>query len=119
MHKKKSVIVFFILMSVVLLYGCGDIENNKTEPKNESNSQWQSELRQSVDSSAGQSMMGQQSSSLVIHPWCIWCSRCVFLAPNNFAMQWRDAIVISNENINSPQVQKAIQHCPVDVIEVI
>ena len=56
---------------------------------------------------------------LVINPWCIGCWRCAMFAPNNFAMNGKQAEVISQENINSPQVQQASSRCPVQVIEII
>ena len=56
---------------------------------------------------------------LVINPWCIWCGRCMQIAPNNFTMGGRHAHVISQENLDSLAVQQAINICPVQVIEIV
>jgi ferredoxin len=41
------------------------------------------------------------------------------IAPNNFVMQNKQAIVTSQENINSSSVQQAISRCPVQIIEIL
>lgn len=58
------------------------------------------------------------NKDLTINPSCIWCSNCVRIAPLNFTMNnWtRKAEVISQLNISSDEVAKAIKVCPVNAI---
>ena len=60
------------------------------------------------------------NKKLIIKHSCIWCWRCLKYAPNNFKMNTkiRKVEVISQENINSTNIQKAIKNCPVDSIEI-
>jgi ferredoxin len=60
-----------------------------------------------------------QTQQLVINPGCIGCGHCVMAAPNNFAMNGRQAQVISQENIDSTAVQQAMISCKTQVIEII
>ena len=57
---------------------------------------------------------------LTINEKCIWCGHCVREAGKNFAMNSSTykAEVISQENINSNDVSKAIYRCPVDAISI-
>lgn len=59
------------------------------------------------------------NKDLTINEKCIWCSKCVRVAPTNFAMDYstHKAIIISQENNWSDRVNTAIQICPVDAIE--
>lgn len=59
------------------------------------------------------------AQKLVIHPWCVGCWRCAMFAPNNFVMNGRQAQVISQDNINAPEVQYAIKNCKTQVIEIV
>ena len=56
---------------------------------------------------------------LVIHPGCIGCGHCAMIAPNNFAMNGRQAQVISQENIDTTEVQQAMMRCKAQVIEIV
>lgn len=50
---------------------------------------------------------------------CVGCGRCVKTASSNFAMSSsKKSIVISQENLNSDSVQKAIEKCPVGAISI-
>lgn len=60
----------------------------------------------------------KQQKEISIWPGCIWCGKCTQIAPNNFAMSGREAIVISQENLDWNEVQMAIKRCPVSVIDV-
>ena len=55
---------------------------------------------------------------LSIDDRCIWCAKCIRIAPNNFAMDFdsRQAVVVSQENVDSDRVQASIDVCPVDSI---
>jgi ferredoxin len=79
----------------------GNIENKDTQKI----SQWNNDI----------------SKQLTINDKCIWCSKCVIIAPDNFAMDRSTfrAVVISQKDIFSKEVTKSIQVCPVDSIKII
>ena len=56
---------------------------------------------------------------LVIHPGCIGCGHCVRFAPTNFAMDWRQAHVVSQDNLDTENIQQAIRNCKAQVIELV
>lgn len=49
-------------------------------------------------------------------PRCIGCGRCAKIAPENFSMQGRKAVVSSQEIGSEGTVENAIKNCPVNVI---
>ena len=55
---------------------------------------------------------------LMIDEKCIWCSKCARISPENFKMnvETYKAEVISQKNIDSVNVDRAIEICPVDAI---
>ncbi len=57
---------------------------------------------------------------LAINSKCIWCRHCVKFASSNFSMDndTRKAIVISQENLDSSWVARAIDRCPVSAISI-
>lgn len=57
---------------------------------------------------------------LAINSKCIWCRHCVKFASSNFAMDNSSgkAIVISQENLDSTWVARAIGRCPVSAISI-
>ena len=64
----------------------------------------------------GQSSV-QTPQKLVIRNGCIGCGRCARIAGNAFSFQWGHAQVISQTYNDTPEVQMAIDRCPVYVIE--
>gem|GEM_PF-3597994 len=60
-----------------------------------------------------------QTQQLVINPGCIGCGHCAIFAPSNFAMNGRQAEIISQDNLDTPQIQQAIRSCKTRVIEII
>lgn len=63
--------------------------------------------------------VSKTNQQLVIHSGCIGCGRCLRHAPQNFTMEWRQAVVTSQENIDSTEISMAISWCPVSVIETV
>lgn len=59
------------------------------------------------------------TTQLVINHRCIACGRCSLFDPGHFNSRGRRSVpdVVSQDNLNSPQLKKAIQACPVDAIE--
>ena len=57
---------------------------------------------------------------LAINSKCIWCRHCVKFASSNFSIDnsTSKAIVISQENLDSNWVLKAIGKCPVSAISI-
>ena len=51
---------------------------------------------------------------------CIWCGKWAMVAPNNFTMDYSTlkVVVISQKEILSQDVSKAVQICPVDTISI-
>jgi len=96
-------IKFLIISSlVIILASCNKEENNNLESNNWDNIKVYKVIEQ----------------TLSIDERCIWCNKCVMISPENFEMN-RDtfkAVVISQKNKFSEQVQYAIDVCPVDSI---
>ena len=112
MEIKKSILISLGVLSWLgILSWCTKEEikpdNNEEITANQSNNQ-------------NQILDNQTNEKKQISIWngCIWCGKCVQIASSNFAMWWREAIVISQENPDSQEVQMATQRCPAKVIEV-
>lgn len=56
---------------------------------------------------------------LVINTWCVGCRHCVMFAPNNFAMNERQAYVTSQDDLDSISIQNAISRCKANVIKIV
>lgn len=104
-NKKQSIaLVFLFAISILLLTWCQQEKNQ--------NNNFQDDVV--IDETV--SKINQQ---LVIYPGCIGCGKCFRHASQNFAMEWGQAVVVSQENIDSVEVSMAISWCPVSVIEII
>lgn len=83
-----------------------NLEQNESIEKNSDNSNIQ------IDTSSYSS-----EEKLSISSGCIWCSKCVRIDPTHFTMEWREAKVTNQENLNTTSLERAISSCPVDVIK--
>jgi len=116
--KKSKPIMFIIILfiSVLVLTWCQDDvniqENNETIIH-------QTDVEQTPLLGGEDRERLQEKQQLVIHNGCIWCGRCVLIAPQNFTMEWKIAEIYSQDNINNQKVNTAINNCPVSVIEII
>lgn len=56
----------------------------------------------------------------IIDSKCIWCNKCIIIASDNFVLDTAKlkAKVISQKNIYSSNVSKAIRHCPTNAIKI-
>lgn len=63
--------------------------------------------------------LDSDGKKLWVNSSCIWCNKCVRIAPNHFSMnENRKAEAINQKDLNSEEVQFAIQACPVDAISI-
>ena len=127
MNKKTSLLVLsFIILN--LLTSC---TNNKEEvvkkswwidftsyAKNENNKPVIKDNK-TVDKVTEKT--NESAKELVIDERCIWCWKCAMIAPENFAMDFNTlkAIVISQKNMFSQEVNTSAQVCPTDSIHII
>jgi len=102
--QKHIKLVFVLSLSILLLTWCQKDVNQINDSSNDF----------VVDQT-----VSQTDKKLVIHPWCVGCGKCYRFAPQNFTMEWRQAVVTSQENIDSVEVSMAISWCPVSVIEIV
>ncbi len=60
----------------------------------------------------------KKETSLTVSERCIWCWKCIRIAPENFKLnvETYKAEVISQNNINSTKIDNAIRSCPVKAI---
>ena len=111
--QKNQLITFTIicLISISVLSGCQSSDTNENE-----NTNWKLEFPFEPYTVSTQI---QKTTLTLNQHGCIWCGICTQVAPDNFTMNWRKAVVTSQENITSQQVNSAIENCPVSVIEII
>lgn len=85
-----------------------NFRTNFENAKNKINNSWENQISENI-----------WEKKLSINDRCIGCSKCVRIAPTNFAMDYdtRKSIVTSQENTSSERVQASIDICPVDAIE--
>lgn len=105
---KKSLFSFLALFpSLSLFFGCTtDTSNQNTKDPDTTPP---SEI----------SKENVQSETLSVIPTkCIGCGKCVHIDPSHFAFnrQERKAIVISQENISTSSLTRAVSHCPTRAI---
>lgn len=112
--KKEYLVLFMIGVSVLLLTWCSSekVDNGEFIIQN-------SEAIDSAEVDKNLEIAENLEQSLVIRNWCVWCGKCVKTSPKNFTMEWKKAVVYSQDDIDSSSVQKAINWCPVSVIEII
>ncbi len=104
-NKKQSIaLVFLFAISILLLTWC-------QQEKNQNNN--------SQDDVVIDETVSKTNQQLVIYPGCVGCGKCFRFAPQNFTMEWRQAVVTSQENIDSTEISMAISWCPVSVIEIV
>lgn len=72
------------------------------------------------NTSTSDSSVASVDGKLNINSKCIWCGHCVRFSSTNFSMNssTHKAEVISQENITSVAVEKAIERCPVSAISI-
>lgn len=109
-NKKQITLILIFSISIIILTWCWTNTNNIENTENTENNSL---------NLTSQETNTQEQQKLVIHNGCIWCGKCIRIAPQNFTMNWRMAEVSSQEDINNSNVKKAINHCPVSVIELI
>ena len=114
MEIKKSILMSMWLLAGLSILSWCTKEEIKPENNNEHNINQSNDQNQILDNN-------KDNQEKIISIWhgCIWCGKCTQIAPSNFAMQGKNAIVISQENKDSQEVKNAIQRCPVRVIEVL
>ncbi len=101
---KSIALVFIMSISILLLTWCQKDTTRIQETQNDV----------AIDQT-----VPQTNTQLVIHTGCVGCGKCFRFAPQNFTMEWRQAVVTSQENIDSIEVSMAISWCPVSVIEIV
>jgi ferredoxin len=107
-NNKKTFCLFGVaILALVSLSGCvkqGTAINPADEPDEQ-------EIKASTDS---------QSKQLAITPRCVGCGHCVRFDSEHFRMnsQSRLAEVISQSNLASSRLSRAITRCPVGAISI-
>lgn len=112
MEIKKSILISLgVLSRLGILSWC-----TKEEIKPENNE----EIIANQSDNQDQILDNQTSEEKTISIWhgCIGCGKCAQISPSNFSMWGREAIVISQENADSDEVQMAVKRCPARMIEV-
>ena len=122
MNNRYTYIISFMIL--IFLTSCSqeNIENQKItntdEKKVDSTDKikWNNELFLNIKNNSLES----DKWVLTIDSRCIWCRKCVIIAPNHFVMNYntRKAIVISQKNIWSKEVSSSIQRCPTKSIKI-
>lgn len=124
MEKKKALALILLTWLLVSCWNSEIITKNNNSSndideiiKNQNNIKINTNM---IDSSQNSSTIDSdwETVKLEINSKCIWCRKCVRFAPSNFTMERSKAIVISQENITSDDVEKAIDKCPVDAISI-
>lgn len=66
----------------------------------------------------GEKIIEKESSLvLAVSPdRCRGCGRCAMIDPEHFQLSGRKAVVISNENLDSAGLERAIESCPEEAI---
>ncbi len=108
----KILALILTLFGIFFLTGCNS--------KNESEEKIESIQEESPDDSQldiSNETSEQQKLTLDTNK-CIGCGKCARIAPSNFEMDNRKADVISQENLESENVQQAIKNCPINIIKV-
>lgn len=69
--------------------------------------------------SLGNGMEVAEAQELSINSRCVGCSKCVRTDPAHFSMNFSEhkAQVASQENLHSSSLERAIDHCPVQAIQ--
>ena len=117
---KKNLInkLLFFPLSVTgisILLGCS---SQKIPPSIAPKSVNKTDSQKSINASDANTDLSQKDSlkkDLTVDPHrCIGCGKCTQIAPENFQMNARKAIVVSNKKTN--YLTQAIDICPVDAI---
>ena len=117
----KKIVLLISLLILNLLTSCTDnVDQSENEVlnSNETSKKIKQEINIEKDLLKWNNDVVKE---LTIDNKCIWCWKCIIVAPDNFTMDYDTftAIVTSQKNILSNEVSKAIQVCPVDSIKVI
>jgi ferredoxin len=117
---------------VLILAGCNDssVVKTKTDQKeNDSVIDNYSNQNQVLESTVDDNLKNEDQLSedqvdklkqlVVDGKKCIGCGKCVRIAQANFAMQDNKSVVISQSEIDSDGVIKAMNNCPVEAIDII
>ncbi|HNT29844.1 MAG TPA: ferredoxin [bacterium] len=92
-----------VVISSIALSGCA---NDSTTA---SNSSTNTQDRDAIDQTSSQQLKISANG-------CIGCGRCVMTDSEHFAIQGYKAIVISNDNLTSTKLTRAIAMCPTGAI---
>ncbi len=107
---KESAIIL-ALFGIFFLTGCDSKKESEEEIESiQEESQGNSQLDISSEASK------QQKLTLDTNK-CIGCGKCARIASGNFEMAGRKAAIVSQENLESANMQLAIKSCPVNIIE--
>ncbi|MDD3646434.1 MAG: ferredoxin [Candidatus Gracilibacteria bacterium] len=103
---KQKVLIFMIF--IWILSSCTQTETNIKNTNSKENKEQAVYKVNSIE------------KVLQIDEKCIGCGKCARIAPLNFKMNFetRKAEVISQKNIDSTEVARSIQICPVDSISI-
>lgn len=123
MKKRIFSVSLVSMMLISFLASCTSNTENKTsslDTKNQISSEKLDKLKEWYSSKNMSSISSNDSDSwkLKVSSRCIWCGKCVHIAPNNFAMNWNIAEPISQEDLSSSDLSRAISHCPVWAISI-
>ena len=108
MIRRKQIFLLLPIVSLVLLTAC--TTEDTTNNVNQNNDQEQTQ----IDSS---SSVVDQELTLDTHK-CIGCGRCSRFDQEHFTQSGEIASVVSQDNLESQNLQTAISACPVDAIKI-
>lgn len=117
MNKGQKLV--YALICTSMLASCWQKALETSHVSNQASSQdWISESSSSSSDTISEEAGVQKE--LKISSRCIGCGHCVKFAVDNFKMNFSNhkAEVISQSNINSSWVERAIDRCPVDAISI-
>ena len=129
--KKKNFINAYLLICLILSCGCMDENDTVEESYSDSLSQPYVEdipqtdsydYQEDIDSNIGNQDLDSIQENVeqisIAGNKCIGCGKCVRTAGENFSLSNGKAIVISQDNIDSNEVLKAVNNCPVKAISI-
>ncbi len=114
----KKIIVILSILILNILTSCSD-DSQKLKTKKNVNQNSNTYI-ENWNNNIIISKIDESNKILTIDDKCIWCWKCVMIAPNNFSMDYSTlkAIVINQQWMFSSEVTRSIQVCPVDSINI-
>ncbi len=114
--------IYMILVTTLLTSCWQNISSTQNQVESQNNNSTAETLNSSDNSWKSDTSIEQKQTEekLQISAKCIWCGHCVRIAVNNFKMNLstHKAEVISQENIDSHNIFRAMKRCPVWAISI-